>query len=86
MDGPGPLFGRDAERVAHEGRYRRGGDDLACHLRQRSHRGDDVDDLKSRLARALDRLLPCDHQHRHGAEVSICRAGREVQGSGSQGR
>ena len=56
-----------------------GADDLARQLGQRLHRRDDVDDLEARLPAAHDRLLAGDHHHRHGAEMGIGRAGREVQ-------
>ena len=37
MHRPGPLFVRDPEGIAHDGRDRGGRDDLTCHLGQRAH-------------------------------------------------
>ena len=85
MDRPGPLLLGDPERLAHDGRDRGGADDLARHLGERLHRRDHVDDLEPRLARGHDGLLAGDHDHRHGAEMGIGRAGREVQGPRSEG-
>ena len=86
MDRPRPFLHRHPEAVADDGGDRRGADDLARHLGQRLHGGDHVDDLETRLTRGHDRLLAGDHDHRHGAEVRIGRAGREVQRARPQRR
>ena len=79
-----PLFHGDAEGVAHEGRNAAGADDLARQLGQRLEGADHVDDLEPGLPAAHDPLLPGDHDHRHGAEQRIGRAGRQVQRAGTE--
>ena len=61
-------------------------DDLARHLGERLHRGDHVDDLEAGLAGGHDRLLAGDHDHRHGAEMGVGGAGREVERAGAERR
>ena len=86
MHRPRPLFRRDPEGIANDGRDAAGADDLPRHLGQRPHRGDDVDDLEPRLPGAHDRLLPGDHDHRHGAEMGIGRGGRKIERAGPERR
>jgi len=86
MHRPGPFFDRDPEGIAHDGRYRRGRNDLTCHLGQRAHGADDIHDLEACLPRAFDRLLARDHQHRHGAEIGIGGGRGEIQRPGAEGR
>ena len=81
-----PLFARNPERIAHQGRNRGGGDDLPRHLGERTHGAHDVDDLEAPLAGALDRFLAGEHQHGHRAEVRIRGAGGEVESARPQGR
>ena len=83
---PGPLLHRDPEGIPHDGRDAGRADDLARHLGERLHRGDDVDDLEPRLPGRLDGLLPGDHDHRHGAEMRVGGARREVQRARPEGR
>ena len=47
---PGAAHLELPEDIAHDGRDRRGRDDLPGHLGERSHGADDVDNLKARLA------------------------------------
>ena len=86
MHGTGTFLGRDAEGVAHcrGNRVRR--NDLPRQLGDRPHRADDVDQLEARLPRGLDRLLAGDHDHRHGAEIGVGRAGGEIQRAGAERR
>src|SRR5262249_10185931 len=77
--GPGAFLLRQPKRFAHDRRYRRRADDLTGHFGQRRHGRDDVDDLEAALLAAEDALLTCDHDHRHGAEQCIGRAGREIE-------
>ena len=65
-----PLLLRHAEGVAHQGRNALRRDDWRRHLGQRPHRGDDIDDLEFGLPAGVDGLLPCDHHHRHRAEIA----------------
>jgi len=85
MDWPRPFFRGDPERVADQRGNGIGGYDLPRHLGQRPHRADNIDELKPRLARTLDRLLPRYHNHRHGAEIGVGRTRREIQGSRPEG-
>src|SRR4029450_5083401 len=57
MDRPRPFLHCYPEAVADDGWDRGGADDLARHLGQRLHRGDNVHDLETRLTRRHDRLL-----------------------------
>ena len=61
-------------------------DDLPRHLGQRRHAGDDVDDLEARLLAGHDPLLAGDHDHRHGAELGVGGAGREIERAGAERR
>jgi hypothetical protein len=81
MDGSEPLLLRDAEGLPHHGGDRERARDLAGHLRQRSHSGDDVHHLEPSLFAAQHPLLAGDHHHRHGAEQRIGGAGGQVQGA-----
>src|SRR5690606_31818552 len=60
-------------------------DNLAGELGQRAHHVDHVDDLELALLGGLDRLLPGDHHHRHGAELGVGGGGDEVGGTGAEG-
>ena len=86
QDGAGALLLRDAERVPHERRDAGRAHDLARGLRERLHRGDDVDDLEPGLPRRHDRLLAGDHHHRHGAELRVGRTGHQVERARPEGR
>ncbi len=79
-----PLFLRNAERIAHNGRDASGAHDLPRHLGQRLHRGDHVDDLKFGLLAGHDRLLPRQQDHRHRAELCISSGGRKIERARSQ--
>jgi hypothetical protein len=57
MDRSRPLLLRDPEGVANQRRNAVRRDDLGCHLGERAHGRDDVDDLEARLTAAPDRLL-----------------------------
>ena len=84
--GPGrsSMATRNASRTMAG--MRGGADDLAGHLGERLHGGDHVDDLEAGLAGGHDRLLAGDHDHRHGAEMGVGRARREVQRARARGR
>ena len=81
MDRARSLLHSDSEGVAHHGRNAGRADDLARHFGQRTHRGNYVDDLETRLLSGSDRLLAGDHDHWHGTEVGISGAGREIEGA-----
>ena len=86
MDRAGTLFHRGAERVTDHGRNARRADDLPRQLGQRLHRRDDVDNLKSRLPAAHDRLLAGDHDHRHRTQIRVGGSRRQVERAGPQRR
>ena len=86
MHGTRPLLLRDPEGVANQGRNALRGDDLRRHLGERPHGRDDVDDLEARLAAAPDRLLSCDHDHRHRAQMRVGRSRRQIERTGTQRR
>ena len=86
MHGARPLLLRDPEGVANQGRNTLRGDDLRRHLGERPHGRDDVDDLEARLAAAADRLLSCDHDHRHRAQMRVGRSRRQIERTGTQRR
>ena len=79
-----PLLLRHPERLAHQRGNGRRTDDLASHLGQRRHGGDDVHDLKARLLAAQDSLLAGDHHHRHRAEQRVGCAGRQIERAGAE--
>ncbi|MNI61890.1 hypothetical protein D3C73_1171820 [compost metagenome] len=85
MHRPWSLFHRKPEGVSDCRRDAGGVDDLAGHLGEGLHRGDDIDDLKASLLGAPYRLLAGDEDHRHGAEVGIGRASREIERARSEG-
>ena len=58
QDGARTLLLRNAERVPHKRRDAGRAHDLARELRERLHRGDDVDDLEPCLAGRHDGLRP----------------------------
>ena len=76
---PRSFLRGNPEGIAHQGRDRRGANDLPRHLGQRLERGHDIDDLESGLAARHDSLLSRDHHHRHGTEQRIGRARGEIQ-------
>jgi hypothetical protein len=79
MHRPRPLLHRHTKRVADHGRDAGGADDLPRQFRQRLHGGDHIDDLKTRLPAAHDRLLAGDQNHRHRAKMRVRRAGRQIE-------
>ena len=86
MDRSRPFLLRDPESVAHQGWNALRRDDLGRHLGQRPHRRDDIDDLEFGLAARPDRLLACDHHHRHRAQLGIGRRSRKIEGPRPQRR
>ena len=79
MDGPWSLLLRDPESLPHDRGDGRRAYDLTGHLGQGRHRRDDVHDLEARLLAAQNALLARDHDHGHGAEQRIGRAGRQIE-------
>jgi len=78
---PRTLVHRGAESITYQRGDAGGADYLPGHFGQRLHRGDNVDDLEPPMAAAHDRILPGDHHHRHGAQISIRGSGGEVEGA-----
>jgi hypothetical protein len=86
MDRARPLLLRHPKSVTNQGGNALRSDDLGCHLGERPHGRDNVDDLEARLAAAPDRLLPCDHHHRHRAQMRVGRSRRQVERTGAERR
>jgi hypothetical protein len=79
-----PLLLGDTEGLAHLARDAVAVDDLSRVLRDRTHHLDDVDDLKVPLFARLDRLLPGQHEHRHGPQGPVRRRRDQVGGTGPE--
>lgn len=86
MHRTGTFLHGHPEGVAHQGWNRGSRDDLPRHFRQRPHGADDVDHLKPGLPGILDGLLAREHEHGHGAQMCVGRAGGEIERAGTQGR
>ena len=86
MRGTGALFFGESECLVNSRRNVLAADNLLGVLGQRPHHVDDIDDLKVTLLARLDRFLPGDHEHRHGAELRVRRSGYEVRRSGAECR
>jgi hypothetical protein len=75
----GSFVRRQAECLANHGRNTYPAHDFPGAFGQWFHRSDDVNYLKARLTRRQDRLLTGDQDHWHCAEVSVGRAGDQIQ-------
>ena len=82
MGGAGALFLSQPEGFADPRGDAVTADDLPGELGQWPHHVNHINDLELALLGALDRLLPGDHDHWHGAELGVGSSSHKIGGAG----